>query len=76
MNVTDMLRNACAPQRREGMIDINKTFVTSDHHFRAWAHFGGALSESTKEEDEQHIALEQRHLKGDGYGSLEFVSSV
>ena len=39
------------------MIDPNRTFVTSDHHFRAWAHFGGALSESTKEEEEQHIAL-------------------
>ena len=39
------------------MLDLNNTFVTSDHHFRACEHFGGFLSESTKEEDEQHIAL-------------------
>ena len=39
------------------MFDLNHTFVTSDHQFRAWAHFGGFLSESTKEEEEQHIAL-------------------
>ena len=39
------------------MLDLDNTFVTSDHHFRAWAHFGGVLSESTKEEEEQHIAL-------------------
>ena len=41
----------------ERMLDLNNTFVTSDHHFRAWAHRGGFLRESTKEEDEQHIAL-------------------
>jgi calcineurin-like phosphoesterase family protein len=39
------------------MLDLNNTFVTSDHHFRAWAHFGSFLGESTKEEDEQHIVL-------------------
>ena len=39
------------------MIDLNNTIVTSDHHFRAWAHFGGFLGESTKEEEQQHIAL-------------------
>ena len=38
-------------------MDLHNTFVTSDHHFRAWAHFGGVLSESTKEEEVQHIAL-------------------
>ncbi len=31
------------------MIEINKTFVTSDHHFREWTHFGGLLCESPKE---------------------------
>ena len=39
------------------MIDINKTFVTSDHHFREWTHFGGLLCESSKEQEEEHIAL-------------------
>lgn len=38
-------------------MDLHNTFVTSDHHFRAWAHCGGFLRESTKEEDEQHITL-------------------
>ena len=37
--------------------DPNHTFVTSDHHFRAWTRFGGLMAESTKEEEEQHIAL-------------------
>ena len=37
--------------------DLNHTFVTSDHHFRDWAHRGGVLSESTKEEEAQHVAL-------------------
>ena len=39
------------------MIDIDKTFVTSDHHFREWTHFGGLLCESSKEQEEEHIAL-------------------
>ena len=39
------------------MIDINKTFVTSDHHFREWTYFGGLLCESSKEQEEEHIAL-------------------
>ena len=39
------------------MIDINKTLVTSDHHFREWTHFGGLLCESSKEQEEEHIAL-------------------
>ena len=39
------------------MIDINRTFVTSDHHFREWTHFGGLLCESSKEQEEEHIAL-------------------
>ena len=37
--------------------DLNHTFVTSDYHFRDWIIFGGALSESTKEEEAQHIEL-------------------
>ncbi len=37
--------------------DLNHTFVTSDHHFREWTHRGGVLSESTKEEEAQHVAL-------------------
>ena len=37
--------------------DPNHTFVTSDHHFRGWTHFGGLLAESTKEEEAQHIEL-------------------
>ena len=43
--------------RKESMIDIDKTFVTSDHHFREWTHFGGLLCESSKEQEEEHIAL-------------------
>ena len=39
------------------MIDIDKTFVTSDHHFREWTHFGGLLCESSKEQEEENIAL-------------------
>ncbi len=39
------------------MIDINKTFVTSDHHFREWTHFGDFLCENTRAQEEQHIAL-------------------
>ncbi len=39
------------------MIDIKKTFVTSDHHFREWTHFGGLLCESSKEDEERHVAL-------------------
>ena len=39
------------------MIDINKTFVTSDHHFREWTHFRGLLCESTRVQEEEHIAL-------------------
>ena len=43
---------------RKGMkYDPSHTFVTSDYHFRDWTHFGGVLAESTKEEEEQHIAL-------------------
>ena len=37
--------------------DLNHTLVTSDYHFRDWTHFGGVLAVSTKEEEEQHIAL-------------------
>ena len=43
--------------RNMKVIDINKTFVTSDHHFREWTHFGGLLCESSKEQEEEHIAL-------------------
>ena len=39
------------------MINLDNTFVTSDHHFREWTHFGGLLCESTKEEEDRHIAL-------------------
>ena len=39
------------------MFNLNNTFVTSDHHFRAWAHFGGLLCESSQEQEEEHIAL-------------------
>ena len=28
-------------------MDINKTYVTSDHHFREWTHFGDFLCENT-----------------------------
>jgi calcineurin-like phosphoesterase family protein len=38
------------------MIDINKTFVTSDHHFREWTRFYGLLCENSKEQEEEHIA--------------------
>ena len=37
--------------------DLNHTFVTSDHHFRDWAHLGGVLAESTQEEEPRHIEL-------------------
>lgn len=37
--------------------DLEHTFVTSDHHFRDWMHLGGALAESTQEEEAEHIAL-------------------
>ncbi len=37
--------------------DLNHTLVTSDYHFRDWAHFDGVLAESTKEEEIQHIEL-------------------
>ena len=37
--------------------DLNHTFVTSDHHFRDWAHLGGVLAESTLEEERRHIEL-------------------
>ena len=43
--------------RKESMIDINKTFVTSDHHFREWTHLDGLLCENSKEQEEEHIAL-------------------
>lgn len=39
----------------EEMIDPNKTFVTSDHHFRDWKNV--PFHESTEEEEAQHIAL-------------------
>ena len=48
------------------MIDINKTFVTSDHHFREWTHFGGLLCESSKEQEEEHIALWNSVVGKDG----------
>ena len=38
------------------MFDLNHTFVTSDHHFRAWKNYpihGGC----TQEDEERHIAL-------------------
>jgi len=44
-------------KRKECMIDINKTFVTSDHHFREWTHFGGLLCECSKEQEEEYIML-------------------
>jgi calcineurin-like phosphoesterase family protein len=36
---------------------LKHTFVTSDHHFRDWAHLGGVLAESTQEEERRHIEL-------------------
>ena len=39
------------------MIDINRTFVTSDHHFRYWKHPFHLHCESTEEEEREHIAL-------------------
>ena len=42
------------------MIDINKTFVTSDHHFREWTHFGGLLCESSKEQEDENWTYENR----------------
>ena len=48
------------------MIDIDKTFVTSDHHFREWTHFGGLLCESSKEQEEEHIALWNSVVGKDG----------
>ena len=37
------------------MIDLNHTFVTSDHHFRDWKNC--PLHEGSEEEESQHIAL-------------------
>ena len=42
---------------REKMIDLNRTFVTSDHHFRYWKHPFHLHCESTEEEEREHIAL-------------------
>ena len=39
------------------MIDLNNTFVTSDHHFREWSRSHGLFCESSKEDEERHIAL-------------------
>ena len=39
------------------MIDLNNTFVTSDHHFREWRRPSGLFCESSKEDEERHIAL-------------------
>ena len=39
------------------MIDLNRTFVTSDHHFRYWKHPFHLHCESTEEEEREHIAL-------------------
>lgn len=39
------------------MIDLNNTFVTSDHHFREWRRSRGLFCESSKEDEERHIAL-------------------
>ena len=39
----------------EEMIDPNRTFVTSDHHFCDWKN--APFHESTEEEEAQHIAL-------------------
>ena len=39
------------------MIDINKTFVTSDHHFHEWVRYGDFLCENTRAQEEEHIAL-------------------
>ena len=39
------------------MIDPNKTFVTSDHHFMDWKNSPFWLRENTADDDEQHIML-------------------
>lgn len=39
------------------MISLNNTFVTSDHHFREWRRPSGLFCESSKEDEERHIAL-------------------
>ncbi len=39
------------------MIDLNKTFVTSDHHFKEWRNSPFWLRENTADDDEQHIML-------------------
>ena len=39
------------------MIDPNRTFVTSDYHFRYWKHPFHLHCESTEEEEREHIAL-------------------
>ena len=39
------------------MIELNRTFVTSDHHFRYWKHPFHLHCESTEEEEREHIAL-------------------
>lgn len=38
-------------------MDLNRTFVTSDHHFRYWKHPLHLHCESTEEEEREHIAL-------------------
>ena len=38
-------------------MDLNRTFVTSDHHFRYWKHPFHLHCESTEEEEREHIAL-------------------
>ena len=39
------------------MLDLNNTFVTSDHHFRYWTYPFKLHCESTEEEEREHIAL-------------------
>ena len=39
------------------MINLDNTFVTSDHHFREWTRGNGFFCESTREDEEKHIAL-------------------
>ena len=48
------------------MIDSDNTFVTIDQHFREWTHFGGLLCESSKEQEEEQIALWNSVVGKDG----------
>ena len=44
-------------KEREKLMDLNRTFVTSDHHFRYWKHPFHLHCESTEEEEREHITL-------------------